>query len=229
MIQYKIKQFLMYVYNKCYRRHLVKFWYTSYFSHNTIVEGMNKISPHTSFYGKLGYGSIIGSRCLISAEVGRFTSIGDNFVYTNATHPIHAPYVTTSAYFFSLNYNNTPTGKIFAQEQCFEDFRYYDQERKLVNKIGSDVWIGHNVNILGGVEIGDGAVVLGHAVVTKDVPPYSVVGGVPARVIGYRYDEETIEFLLRIKWWNNTEEWFKKNWRLMNDIAALKEYYKNHG
>lgn len=54
------------------------------------------------------------------------------------------------------------------------------------------------------------AVVLANAVVTKDVPPYAIVGGVPAKVIGYRFDEETIQFLLNTQWWNNSEEWFEK-------------------
>lgn len=89
-------------------------------------------------------------------------------------------------------------------------------------KIGNDVWIQQDVFICGGVEISDGAIVLAGAVVTKDVPPYAIVGGVPAKVIRFRYDNETIQFLLRIKWWNNDIEWFKKNWRLMNDIEKLK-------
>ena len=62
--------------------------------------------------------------------------------------------------------------------------------------------------------------------VTKDVPPYAIVGGVPAKVIGYRYDDETIRFMLKCKWWNNQQEWFEKNWRLLNDVEALKEYFK---
>ena len=66
--------------------------------------------------------------------------------------------------------------------------------------IGNDVWIGERVFIVGGVRIADGAVVLVGAVVSKDVSPYAIVGGVPAKVIGYRYDEETIDFLLKVKW-----------------------------
>lgn len=68
--------------------------------------------------------------------------------------------------------------------------------------IGNDVWIGHGAFIKGGVAIGDGAVVAAHAVVTKDVPPYAIVGGVPARVIRFRFDDSTIRELLDLKWWN---------------------------
>ena len=66
---------------------------------------------------------------------------------------------------------------------------------------------------------------MAHAVVTKDVPPYAIVGGIPAKVIGYRYDEETIDFLLKIKWWNNDINWFKENWELLCDLDKLKAYY----
>jgi acetyltransferase-like isoleucine patch superfamily enzyme len=68
--------------------------------------------------------------------------------------------------------------------------------------IGNDVWIGQGAKILGGLTIGDGAVVAAWSVVTKDVPPYAIVAGVPARVVRRRFSEETIESLLRIRWWD---------------------------
>lgn len=68
--------------------------------------------------------------------------------------------------------------------------------------IGNDVWIGRDVTIYSGVTIGDGAVIAGQSVVTKPVPPYAVVAGNPARIVKYRFDEETIKNLLEIQWWN---------------------------
>ena len=81
--------------------------------------------------------------------------------------------------------------------------------------------------LTGGVHMGDGVMIMDGGVVTKDVPPYAIVGGVPAKVIKYRYDEETINFLLETKWWNSSIAWFQDNWRLMSNLENLKEYYKN--
>jgi acetyltransferase-like isoleucine patch superfamily enzyme len=69
-------------------------------------------------------------------------------------------------------------------------------------RIGNDVWLGYKSTIMSGVSVGDGAVVAACAVVTKHVPPYAIVGGNPARIIRYRFDEETIERLMAIKWWD---------------------------
>lgn len=68
--------------------------------------------------------------------------------------------------------------------------------------IGNDVWIGHNAVVIGGVTVGDGAVIGAGAVVTKDVPPYAIVGGVPAKIIKYRFPQEIIDQLLEIRWWD---------------------------
>lgn len=67
--------------------------------------------------------------------------------------------------------------------------------------------------------------VLANAWVTKDVPPYAIVGGTPAKVISYRYDEATVQFLLRVRWWENSREWLEKHWELLCDMDALKNYY----
>ncbi len=217
---------LLYLYHKIHNRKLVKFWYSSDFSYRCRFEGMNMIGPRTIFNGTLGYGSFVGGGSFLSAEVGRFTSIGPGCRYINATHAYKEPFATTCPLFFSLH-GQTPDGLTFAKKQMTDEFRYYDKERELVNRIGNDCWLGTNVTLIGGVEIADGAVVLANATVTKDIPPYAIVGGVPAKIIGYRYDEETIRFLQKIQWWDNDEEWFKEHWELLCDIENLKEYYKH--
>ena len=184
------------------------------------------VGEQTSFFGSLGYGSYVGGGSLVSAEIGRFTSIGPRCRYINATHAYKSPSATTCPLFFSQKGNGNVQGVTFAKKQMIEEFKYFDKDRELVNKIGNDCWLGSDVTLIGGVEIHDGAVVLAHAVVTKDVPTYAIVGGVPAKVIGYRYDEETIRFLQKIQWWNNSPEWFAENWHLLNDIEGLKEVYE---
>ncbi|NCC18133.1 MAG: CatB-related O-acetyltransferase [Bacteroidia bacterium] len=108
------------------------------------------------------------------------------------------------------------TGTTFAEYQNFEEIK-----PKIV--IGNDCWIGDRVYLIGGVNVGDGAVILSGAVVTKDIPPYSIVGGVPARVLKYRYDEETINYLLKVKWWNKPIDWIKNNWELFSDMDKFKD------
>ncbi len=220
-----LQKLLLYIWQKCHNADKVKFWYSTHISHRCQFEGMNMVAQHSSYYGNMGYGSYVGHECNVSADIGRFTSVGPRCTFINGLHAYKAPFVSTSPLFFSLSHCRNPQNKTFAKRQMLKEFRYFDAERELVNKIGSDCWIGIDVTLIGGVEIHDGAVVLAHAVVTKDVPPYAIVGGVPAKVIGYRYDEETVDFLKRVKWWNNKPEWFEEHWELLNDITQLKKFY----
>ena len=82
--------------------------------------------------------------------------------------------------------------------------------------VGNDVWIGYESVILSGVTIGDGAIIGTRAVVTKDIPPYTIVGGIPAKPIRRRFDDKTITKLLQIKWW----DWPKE--RIAKNMAAIK-------
>lgn len=217
----------LYLWQKWRNGKKVRFWYTTHLSHRCFFEGKNEVGQHTNFFGSMGYGSYIGGDSLVSAEIGRFTSIGPRCTYINATHAYCEPFVTTSPLFFSPNGGHNPQHESFCTEQLVEEFRYYDRERELVNKIGNDCWLGSDVTLIGGVEIGDGAVVLAHAVVTKDVPPYAIVGGVPARIMGFRYDKETISFLLQTRWWNMPLDWFPRHWQLLTDMKKFREYFED--
>lgn len=205
----------------------VKLAYSSRVTMRSSFEGCCKIHPHTTFHGKLGYGSYIGANSSLSADIGRFTSIAGHVRTIIGRHAYTYPFATTSPCFFSLNPHNLQSGFTFATEQVFEEITNVDKHHNISVKIGNDCWIGEDVMLVGGVTVGNGAVILAGAVVTKDIPPYAIVCGVPARILRYRYDEKTIAFLQSIKWWNNSEEWFRTNWKLMCDIDRLKAHYTN--
>lgn len=192
---------------------VVRFTSKASIAADACFEGANSVGDRSHFDGSMGYGSYICNECWLDANIGRFCSIGHQVRTAGGTHPISAPFVSTSPMFFSLRKQAMET---FATEQRFDEILPRVQ-------IGNDCWIGDRVEIVGGRTIGDGAVVLTGSVVTKDVPPFAVVGGVPARVLKYRYDDETIAWLLKVRWWDKPVEWLSENWELLGDIEKLKE------
>ena len=106
----------------------------------------------------------------------------------------------------------------------FVDQKYFEEEEKTVH-IGNDVWIGSNVIVVDGVTIGDGAIIAAGAVVTKDVPPYAIFGGIPAKLIRYRFDEQKIDFMLKFKWWDKEEKWLRKNVKDFHNIDKFIHIY----
>lgn len=182
-------------------------------------EGANRIYANSFFKGTMGYGSYLGADSSIMGRIGRFTSIAQEVKCNNGCHPYTYPFVTTCPMFFSALKQN---GHTFSKKQLYKELRYVDGTNDAVH-IGSDCWIGERVFIVGGVTINDGAVVLAGAVVTKDIPPYAIVGGIPAKVLKYRYSKEDIEFLLNLRWWEKEISWLKENHVLLTDIALLKK------
>ncbi len=141
----------------------------------------------------LGDYTYISKNCSIAnAEIGKFCSIGPDFRCGQGLHPTGG--ISTAPMFYSTARQNGIT-------LCTEN--QYEESRQ--TRIGNDVFIGAGVIVLDGINIGDGAVVGAGAVVVHDVPPYAVVAGVPAKVVKYRFDKETVEKLLATQWWNLPE------------------------
>lgn len=117
------------------------------------------------------------------------------------------------------NFVTTRPLKLMGVEE--KNIPYFKNPRQII--IGHDVWIGHGVIVLGGVKIGNGAVIGAGAVVAKDIPPYAIAVGNPARVIKYRFDAETIKKFLAVKWWNWDLEKIRDNAQLMTDVEKFLE------
>lgn len=164
---------------------------------NTKLEGYNCIHSFVNIINaEIGLGTYIGNRsCFYNTKIGRFCSIGSNVEIVFNNHPTN--FVTTYMYFFDATskYAFSVDNKV----PCTWGLKA-DNTHSVI--IGNDVWIGNGVKIKGGVKIGNGAVIGMGAVVTKDVPPYAIVGGCPAKVIRYRFDEETIKRLEESKWYD---------------------------
>ena len=180
-------------------------------------EGNNTINKKSTFHGELGYGSYIGSNCFIVAKVGRYCSISDFVSVAEGNHPTH-DFVSTSPAFYARRHDSVRT---YVDEDLFQEQNYAIPEKKISAIIGNDVWIGRNVLILQGIKIGDGAIIAAGSVVTKDVEPYSIVGGVPAKEIRKRFSEEEIKFLLKFEWWNKPLNWIKEN---AHHFSNIKEF-----
>lgn len=189
---------------------------------NSQFEGNNFIGRNTGFNGIMGFGSYIGENSYLSAKIGRYCSVSENVKTVNGLHPT-TDFVSTHPSFYSTV---SCVELSYTDESKFQEYKYAHEEEKLAVDIGNDVWIGYGATILAGVRIGDGAVVASGAVVTKDVPPYAIVGGVPAKVIRNRFSDEQIDALQKIKWWDKSPQWLKEH---ADEMADIDIFLKNNG
>ena len=179
---------------------------------NVKLEKTAKIEARsTAINVAMGRYSYCGYACkILNCNIGNFTSIADHVVIGVGKHPME--WVSTSPAFYKGR------DSIPKNLACLE----YNSSPKLT-VIGNDVWIGEGVYIKDGVKVGNGAVIGMNSVVTKDIPPYAIVAGVPATVIRYRFDEITIEKLLDSKWWELTTSELRKYAPYMNDVSVFLE------
>ncbi|MBO5641663.1 MAG: CatB-related O-acetyltransferase [Prevotella sp.] len=170
--------------------------------HTRVLPRCNLIRVEMARYSYIGTNTIVSD-----TKIGAFCSIGSSCSIGGGMHPTDR--VSTSPVFYDSS-------------NCFKEKNYISADSRNPVKqpqtiIGNDVWIGENVFVSAGVNIGDGAVIGAHAVITKDVPPYAIVAGVPAKILRYRFDEATIKELMATQWWEWSEErlaenkdWFSK-------------------
>ncbi len=180
--------------------------------------GNNFIAEKTVFNGHIGFSSYIGVNSFIVAHIGNFSSIGSDVKIIIGRHPTNE-FVSTSPFFYS-SIKSCP--RMIQKESVFCEHKFVEYGGKKYScLIGNDVWIGSNAIILEGITIGDGAIVGAGAVVTKDVPPYAIVVGNPARIIRYRYSDAIIQKLLQIKWWNWDYAKIQQNLDLFFDVEKF--------
>lgn len=168
-------------------------------------------------YGPLAKPSAYDMKFIES--IGSFCSFADGCSILQT----HYMGVTTHQFLFS-SFRYPDFDELLPSKKQEEIFEKHISSKKTV--IGNDVWVGKNASIMAGVKIGDGAVIGAGAVVTKDVPPYAIVGGIPAKVIKYRFNEEQIEELLKIKWWNWSDKQIAERFDDFLDIDEFISKYK---
>ena len=141
---------------------------------------------------------------IFNADIGNFCSIASN---VSIAPGLHFRSGVSSHPSFYLK--NNPLTMTFSDEDSFKTYK------KVI--IGHDVWIGENVLIMDGIKVGTGAIIAAGSVVTKNVEPYNIVAGVPAKIINFRFKNDKISDLLESEWWNFSNSWFKDNFKLMSN------------
>ena len=163
------------------------------------------------YYANIGRRSYTGQNTVIMhTKIGAFCSIAWGVTIGPANHS----YDRISTH--SFLYNNVDGIRPENEDVAYDRFSEKCE-------LGNDVWIGAGATILRDVVIGDGAIVASGAVVTKDVPPYAIVAGVPAKVIKYRFSDEIIQKLLEMQWWNQKDNFIRDNYRFFSEKVTLEK------
>lgn len=187
---------------------------------NTSFEGKNNISNNVILDScDIGYGTYIGNNSVFyKTSIGRYCSIANDVKVVAGIHPTEK-LVSTHPAFYSIR---KQAGFTYVDNNCFDEEKCIPLSNYVVT-IGNDVWIGESVKIMPGIKVGDGAIIGAGAIVTKDINPYTINVGVPAKVVNKRFSNEEINFLLKYQWWNNDERWIRDNVDKFLDIKKFIE------
>lgn len=195
--------------NRELKNKLSKLGVTTHHQHNFYLPEHSIFEPPCSIKWmniehslEIGAFSYAVSGYFFGCRIGRYCSFGEDVQIGRHAHPHH--WFTTSPFFYS-EYETVLDQPLPAGESIDPgtDFKQLTPPALLkITEVGHDVWIGHGAFIMPGVKIGTGAIIGARSVVTKDIPPYAIVGGAPAVVKKYRFSDELIEKLLESEWWN---------------------------
>lgn len=179
--------------------------------HSKLSESARVASGTQVVNTTIGKYSYIGNFCtIVYSEIGNFCSVADNCIIGGANHPI----------------KQISTSPVFQEGQNILKKNFYDHKFKpyVTTNIGNDVWIGNNCLVKAGITISDGAIIGMGSVVTKDVGPFEIWAGNPAKLIRYRFEDDVIEKLVNIKWWDFQDEKIQSVSKYMNNVETfLKE------
>lgn len=219
----KKNSFFIDILKKIYYKYLpfdIQAWLTKIIFKPVFGKNMTISRGRKQYYGKVRFGNgvrIAGNSIFTNIIVGNYTVFAEHFRMLGFVHNYHA---------FSIN--NILSEKINSK-YLIDEKRIQGIQPRIddypITYIGNDVWIGEYVTVKGGIHIGDGAVIASNSVVTKDVPPFQLWGGVPAKFIKWRFSENEIKFIEKVRWWDWPEDKIADNYvKLCNfDQSLLQE------